>query len=317
MTTETLVSIGLPVYNGGKYLHRAITSLLSQDYRQIELIISDNASTDDTEAICRKFAGEDPRIRYYRAEQNMGAAWNFNRVFELSSGEYFMWAAHDDWRDESFVRLCMECLERESSAVLCFANTFMVFPDNRVTNAVSGLRLDQSHARQRFAEMLHCSCATRLVTIYGMIRASALRATTGAENYYCSDWGLLLQLCWQGSFIRCPDTSLYYQSKTQQEDAIQFYFCVSRLLHPNNRPRAYDLPCWRLGFHFLRIAWTVPATFRTRLLLTTYIMRDHFMARSRFIELCHAIESLAGIRSIRQSLQRRLKAFGKGRQKRH
>ena len=90
-----LVSIGMPVFNGEDYVEAALDSILTQTFTNFELIISDNASTDRTEEICNDFADSDDRIRYYRQEKNLGAAANFNRVFELSSGKYFKWAAHD------------------------------------------------------------------------------------------------------------------------------------------------------------------------------------------------------------------------------
>ena len=90
------VSIGLPVYNGENYMAAAIDSLLAQTFTDFELIISDNASTDATEQICRDYAHRDGRIRYYREEVNRGAAWNFTHTFELARGEYFKWHAHDD-----------------------------------------------------------------------------------------------------------------------------------------------------------------------------------------------------------------------------
>ena len=90
------VSIGLPVYNGENFLEFALDSILGQTFQDFELIISDNASTDATESICRRYAAKDSRIRYYRNPNNQGAAQNYNRVFALARGEYFKWAAHDD-----------------------------------------------------------------------------------------------------------------------------------------------------------------------------------------------------------------------------
>src|SRR4051812_44240337 len=104
MTEHTpLVSIGLPVYNGEKYIAEAIESLLSQDYTNIEIIISDNASTDNTPQICQQYQHKNPRIRYFRNDTNIGASNNFNRTFELSKGEFFMWAAYDDLRDQTYI----------------------------------------------------------------------------------------------------------------------------------------------------------------------------------------------------------------------
>src|SRR5262245_61001880 len=88
--------IGLPVYNGENYLAASIESILAQTFTDFRFIISDNASTDGTEAICRAFSRQDARIEYHRGAQNRGAAWNLNHVARLADSEYFMWAMHDD-----------------------------------------------------------------------------------------------------------------------------------------------------------------------------------------------------------------------------
>ena len=113
------VSIGLPVFNGEKYLESALDSLLSQDYPNFELIISDNASTDRTAQICARYAERDTRIRYYRNASNLGAEENFNHVFRLSRGDYFMWAAHDDLWHTTYVTRCLEGLMEDRNIVLC------------------------------------------------------------------------------------------------------------------------------------------------------------------------------------------------------
>src|SRR5689334_18309225 len=114
MSTPKL-SVGLPVYNGEAYLRTALESIVTQDYQDFELIISDNASQDGTAAICREYAQRDKRIRYYREEANRGGARNLNRVFELSRGKYFKWAAHDDVCLPGFFRRCVEVFDRAPS----------------------------------------------------------------------------------------------------------------------------------------------------------------------------------------------------------
>ena len=96
MSSTPLLSIGLFVYNGEPFIRRALDSLLAQTFRDFELIISDNASTDRTAQICLEYAGRDPRIRFFRAQKNMGAGWNCRRVYFLATGKYFKWAACDD-----------------------------------------------------------------------------------------------------------------------------------------------------------------------------------------------------------------------------
>jgi glycosyltransferase involved in cell wall biosynthesis len=111
--SKPLVSIGMPVYNGEKYIRQALDSLLAQDYGHFELIISDNASTDGTAEICREYVAKDDRIRYCRNETNLGAVRNFNRVFELSSGKYFMWAATDNMLSSIFISCCFSLLQQD------------------------------------------------------------------------------------------------------------------------------------------------------------------------------------------------------------
>lgn len=113
-----LVSIGLPVYNGERYIREAIDSLLAQDYPRFELWISDNASTDGTALICRDYAARDPRIRLVRNARNIGAIENFRAVFARATGEYFMWAAADDRWSSNCVSSLVAALEAAPTALL-------------------------------------------------------------------------------------------------------------------------------------------------------------------------------------------------------
>src|SRR5713226_3275180 len=97
MPEQSLVSIGLPTHNRSASLRRAIASALAQDYRPIELIVSDNGSTDETETICRAAAEHDSRIKYLRQPENRGAAANFQAVLDHARGDFFLWLADDDW----------------------------------------------------------------------------------------------------------------------------------------------------------------------------------------------------------------------------
>src|SRR5690606_6873079 len=97
----------MPVYNGANYLRCALDSILAQTFQDWELIICDNASTDETQTICEEYAARDPRIKYHRSSRNIGPSANYNRTFELSRGEYFKWAAHDDRSEER--RVGKEC----------------------------------------------------------------------------------------------------------------------------------------------------------------------------------------------------------------
>ena len=106
-----LVSVGVPVYNGAKVLRRALDSILSQDYSRVEIIVSDNASTDETEELCKEFSAKDNRITYYRSEKNMGVVWNFNSLIQFSKGKYFMWLSCDDFCAPDYLSKCVALLE--------------------------------------------------------------------------------------------------------------------------------------------------------------------------------------------------------------
>ena len=112
------VSIGLPVFNGEKFLPKTLDSLLNQTYKDFELVISDNASTDNTEAICREYAAKDERIRYYRNTENIGMPENFERAFRLSTGEYFKWAMADDLCMPEFLTRCVDVLNNDPNVVI-------------------------------------------------------------------------------------------------------------------------------------------------------------------------------------------------------
>lgn len=111
------VSIGMPVYNGEPFIREAMISLLAQTYADFELIISDNGSTDSTQVICKEFAAKDARIRYVRQTENRGPVANFQFVLDESVGEYFMWCAVDDKRDQTFLEQSIEILNNSLDCV--------------------------------------------------------------------------------------------------------------------------------------------------------------------------------------------------------
>ena len=123
LSPGTLVSIGLPTRNRAESLRRAIGSVLAQDWTELELVICDNASTDHTEEVCRRFAQEDERVRYVRRRENIGAEANFHDALELARGEIFMWLADDDWQDAAYVSACAQLLLAEPDHSLVCGRT--------------------------------------------------------------------------------------------------------------------------------------------------------------------------------------------------
>jgi glycosyltransferase involved in cell wall biosynthesis len=206
MTTRTpTLSIGLPVYNGEAYLASALDALLAQSYEDFELIVCDNASTDETEAIVRSAAACDERVRYVRASHNQGAITNFNDAFLQAHGRYFKWAADDDLMAPEFVGSCIAELERDPGVVLCHSNTHVIDGEGRVVGDYAyapGYARDPRPSR-RFADVLRED--RWCLEIYGVIRADVLRETALMRRYVGSDRGLLAELALHGRFVILPD----------------------------------------------------------------------------------------------------------------
>ncbi|MGB4227549.1 MAG: glycosyltransferase family 2 protein [Candidatus Dechloromonas phosphoritropha] len=198
------VSIGLPVYNGERFLQAAIESLLGQKYTDFELIISDNGSTDLTESICRRYAENDTRVRYTRSESNHGASWNYNRVFELASGRYFKWAAHDDICRADFLGKCVEVLDLDSSVVLCMTRAADVDEYGALMRSTSmrGRGMD-ARAHVRFRDLV--AMAYQCEEVFGLIRRDVLGRTGLIGPYSDSDRVLLAELGLHGRFQEVAD----------------------------------------------------------------------------------------------------------------
>lgn len=219
------VSIGLPVYNGENYVASAIEGVLSQTFRDLELVICDNASTDGTQTICERYAAQDPRVRYIRNETNIGAAPNFNKVFHEARGTYFAWKAHDDYYAPTWVEQCVAALDRDPSVVLAYSAIQMLDMENRPLSLVAetGQYVDQegnefmgddaphiaeqADAHRRFAQVLHeiCWC----LQVFGLARRDVLTGTALQRSYYGADKVLLADLALAGRFHQIEERLFY------------------------------------------------------------------------------------------------------------
>ena len=230
------VSVGLPVFDGADYLADAVTSILGQTYQDFELLIQDNASTDQTEAICREFARRDPRVSYVRNPKNLGAIPNYNLVFERARGRYFKWAAHDDICAPTFLERCVQVLEAETSVVVCSGQTRLINDDGSpvLLDPVRGYYvtrqgapvgiIDPEHRAEapvpakRFWDILVRTMRT--FEIFGLIRSDVLRRTGRFGNYYGSDKVLLAELSLHGRFKLLPDVLLYRRCHPRQSSLL-------------------------------------------------------------------------------------------------
>jgi glycosyltransferase involved in cell wall biosynthesis len=176
---DSLVSIGLPVRNGAATISAVIDSVLAQDHDRIELVISDNASTDGTEGICRALAAADPRVRYHRQSENIGLLNNFVATIGLAGGEYFRWIGDDDRLQPTYVSRCLGEFEKDPRLVLVTTAIEYVAPDGRRESAeYHGTALGSDDAVDRFVEMLRLLNESNLLSdpLYGMGRRKVVAA---------------------------------------------------------------------------------------------------------------------------------------------
>jgi glycosyltransferase involved in cell wall biosynthesis len=208
MSKNPKVSIGLPVRNGGRHLAEAIDAILAQTFPDFELIISDNASTDDTPAICETYAARDPRVRVILQERNIGAAGNFNLVFARSTGKYFKWAAHDDLIHPSYLEACLAVLEAQPDAVLCQSLVEIVDRDHGEREVYDHTAFGS--ARPAPSERLAARLRARPCTdIFGLIRREALQDTALIADHVGADRTLLIELALRGRFAAVPEVLFF------------------------------------------------------------------------------------------------------------
>ena len=208
MHNEPRVSIGLPVYNGEKYLREALNSILAQSYIDFELIISDNASTDQTQSICLEYAAKDQRVRYHRNDENIGAAPNHNLVFNLARGEYFRWAGYDDRISQDFLLKCVEVLDTNPDAVLCMPRT-KVIDENGKDQEDFEYDVDASSPElyKRFRSFVITNHTGSYS--YGLMRTDVVAKTSLEGSYPSSDLVLFAELALYGQFHFMPDRLFY------------------------------------------------------------------------------------------------------------
>lgn len=263
------VSIGMPVYNGEAFLKEAIDSILAQTFEDFELIISDNASTDGTQEICEAYAAADRRIRYYRNERNIGGARNFNRVFELATGEYFKWAAHDDICAPEFLKRCVDVLEQNPSVVLCYAKIKHVDEHGIVLdeNLDEIIQIDSAEPQVRFHNLINKSFTKvhRGQQLYGVVRASTLAITPLLGSYSGSDLVLLARLALLSQFHEIPEYLFFNRNHRQRaSQALSSPYLLTTWFDPTKEGKLV-FPKWRIFFEYLHSVNHVPLSLHERI----------------------------------------------------
>jgi glycosyltransferase involved in cell wall biosynthesis len=267
-----ILSVGVPVYNGERYLRATLDSILAQTVSDLELIISDNASTDGTEAICRGYAEADPRIRYTRLDSNIGAARNYARVFALASGDFFKWNNADDPIGPTFVERCLEVLRRDPGVVMAYPKTRLIDDTGAaIADFDDNLHLMSDAPSRRFMQVMEVRGLSN--AMYGVVRREVMARTRLMGSFIGSDWVFVAELALHGRFYEVPEVlffrRMHADSFTSQQGSvsklIEFY-------NPQSR-RTVELYRWRNQLEYARTILRSPMPLIERSRALIYLLK--------------------------------------------
>jgi len=291
-TANPSLTIGLPVYDGSEFLEETLDSILAQTYTNYELIISDNASTDQTEEICCRYAANDDRVRYMRQKENIGACANFNFVFTESKGRYFKWAAADDLLEPEYLARCVDVLNTRPEYVLCHTKTATIDaagdelpndiirssgaaedPDDRVQN------FDRPWRRFRGVLLGNGNPVydTAVLDFYGVMRADALANTGLLRPYVGYEKILMAALALQGRIAELPVSLFAYRLHPHSVSSQNSTSAQREWSDPQSKSGSYPRIRYLIGY--IRSVFGKCLTVRDQLLCFFVIAQYVFQVR--------------------------------------
>jgi len=272
----------MPIYNEARFLRAALDALLAQTFTNIELVISDNASSDETGDICREIAARDVRVRYHRNDRNIGAAANFDHVIKLASGRYVLAAGgHDLWAPDLLER-SVAVLEERPDAVVGVAECQWIDGSGQPLACRFGFSDTSGMSSvERFFTVLWGN----MHPILGLIRTDALRRTSGFRSCMGADLLLLSELALIGDFVFVPDTRWYRREIRPQESYAQMMLRHRSAQYRLSQGLAARVPLLALGTGLLGVAWRSDLPLLSRLVvcvgLAATLPARYFGARLR------------------------------------
>lgn len=291
-TSRPRVSIGMPVYNREKYVGAAIEAHLNQTYGDFELIITDNASTDRSEEICRAYAAKDPRVKYYRNPENLGASGNYTRCFMLSTGEYFRWTPSDDLVSPNLLERAVDVLDHDPSVFVAYPRTKLIDREGKIIGDFDErLHLMDERPSERWKKVLQ---NRRLGNLhYGLNRAEKFRKTGLMRNYTGGDFPLIAEMSLYGKFYEIPDAFFYRRMHEEASSAMKDNAQVMAFYDPRKRDNFFLYNWVHLGANLKSIA-RAPISLAEKLRIYGIQMRWVMWGRREYLnELAMAVRYAA------------------------
>lgn len=279
------VGIGMPVYNGERYIEETLRATLAQTYGDFHLVVTDNGSTDRTGEICRDYAVADTRIVYVRNPVNLGAPKNYTRCFELTDCEYFRWANADDLPDPTLIEKCVRVLDQHPDTVLVYGKTRIIDEHGMfMENYDDGLHLPQDRAAERFLVCIEHIGLNNVM--YGLMRRAALAQTRLLGSYVAADINLIAELTLYGKFYEIPERLFSRRMHPQasswdRKDAERqrnFWDPTKRRLLMNT---------WRRIYEYNRGVLRAPIPLAQKAELLRYLARTAYWSRRPMVSELH------------------------------
>jgi len=271
----------MPVYNREKYVGASIEAHLNQSFGDFELILTDNCSTDRSESICRSYAEKDPRVKYHRNPRNLGAAGNYRRCWELSTGEYFRWNPSDDLVSPNLLDRAVTILDHDPSVFVAYGKTKLIDSQGAVTGDFDeNLHLMDDRPSERWKGVQR---NLRLGNLhYGLYRAGKFRKTGLLRNYNGGDFPLIAEMSLYGKFFEIPDAFFYRRIHEEATTTMKSSAEVMAFYDPGKRDKLFLYNWVHLGANLKSIT-RAPIPLSERLRIYAFEGRRIIWSRKAYI----------------------------------
>lgn len=206
ISAEPLVTIGVPVRNGGLLLRDALDSITTQTHRNLEVLIADNCSDDDTDQVCRDLAESDDRVSYHRHPSPIPVMDNFRWLYERAGGQYFMWCAHDDLRSPDYVECLLRTIEQDPNGLIAYSDAETVVPG---TEGTIPIKVPEPSPGLSFWRRISRYSGFGGSPIYGLIRKDCFAGWPWYDLDHSPDLPMLLYAALRGELLKSPGGKLY------------------------------------------------------------------------------------------------------------
>lgn len=278
-----LITVGVPVWNGERFLAKTLSALRDQELREIEVVIGDNASTDRTREIAEAFVAEDRRFSYLGSTENRGVPWNWNRLLDAATAPFFMWNAADDMVRPGHLLACRDALMRHPEASIAFSRVALIGEDDELLGEMDDNDLDfLSLSPSQRLDLFFLRRVYQVIGYGGVFRTTELREMGGHPDFYGADIALAVRMGVRAPWVQVPEQLFVARNHDGQANKLQGSDPVlqTRTYRAHRRPIAF--PQWFLNHRLLVEAAATPGPLPERARSVAVVLRRWTVPNWRF-----------------------------------